>query len=165
MQVAHARLRPVRLRRTGALAAGTTVAVGLLAAGCGDDGPGDTARFCSAVQDNLAGLVTPPATLDDVDDYLALYRRIGDVAPLAIEPQWQALVTDYETASTVDPADPASVQRAAAQAYATERSAVAVRDFLLTRCNVDLGPVTTIVPPAPAAPALPASGPTTTPPG
>ena len=38
---------------------------------------------------------------------------IGDVAPLAIEPHWQALVLNYETASTVDMADPESVQRAA----------------------------------------------------
>ena len=82
-------------------------------------------------------------------------ERIADVAPLAIEPHWQALVLNYETASTVDPTDPASTQRAYARAYQTERSAVAVHDFLLANCNVDLGPVTTIV----------AHSPATTPPG
>ena len=55
---------------------------------------------------------------------------------------------NFETASTVEPDDPESVQRAARQAYATERSAVAVADWLLTNCGVDLGPVATIVPPA-----------------
>ena len=60
---------------------------------------------------------------------------------------------NYETASTVDPADPASVQRSLARAYQTEESAVAVHDFLLANCNVDLGPVATIVPHGPVAPA------------
>ena len=31
----------------------------------------------------------------------------------------------------------------------TEQSAVAVKDWLLTNCNVDLGPVATVVPPGP----------------
>ena len=139
------------------------MALGTLGAGCGDDGPGDTARFCGEVQTHTSELLSAPATLDDVEPYLALYRRIGDVAPLAVEPHWQALVLDYETASTVDPSDPASVQRALVQAYATEKSAVAVRDFLLANCSVDLGPITTIVAHGPVTPA--ATVPTTAPGG
>ena len=71
---------------------------------------------------------------------------------MAIEPHWQALVLNYETASTVDPADPESVQRVVHRAYATERSAVAVKDWLLTNCQVDLGSISTIVPAAPPPP-------------
>ena len=93
------------------------------------------------------------------------YRRIGDDAPLAIEPHWQALVINYETASTVDVADPESVQRALAQAYATEESAVAVRDWLRSSCPVDLGAVATVVAhPAAPAPPVPATAPVTGPP-
>ncbi len=98
---------------------------------------------------NTAELVTPPASADEIDGYLDEYRRIGELAPLSIEPHWQALVLNYETASTVEPQDPESVQRVVARAYATERSAVAVKDWLLTNCNVDIGPLSTIVPPAP----------------
>lgn len=140
----------VRARSIILVGAGALVPLGVLATSCGDDGPGDTARFCTAVQENAAALTTPPATLDDVDGFVDLYRRIGRVAPLAIEPHWQALILSYETANAVDATDPESVQRALAQAYATEESAVAVRDFLLTRCNVDIGPVATIVPAQPA---------------
>ncbi len=100
-----------------------------------------------------AELLTAPATVDEIDGYLALYTRIGDLAPLVIEPHWQALIVNYETANTVVPDDPASMQRAAVQAYATERSAVAVKDWLLRNCNVDIGPVATIVPAAPPPPA------------
>ncbi len=88
-------------------------------------------------------------TIADIDTLLTLYRELGDLAPLAIDADWDALVLNYETASTVAPADPASVQRAVARAYATERSAVAVHDWLLANCAVDIGPVATIVPDAP----------------
>jgi hypothetical protein len=129
------------------------VSVALCGAACsGDDPVGDAERFCGEVQANTAALVTAPASADEVDGFLDEYRRIGELAPLAIEPHWQALVLNYETASTVEPADPESVQRAVGRAYATERSAVAVKDWLLANCNVDIGPVTTIVPPAPAPP-------------
>jgi len=145
----------VRARSIVATGAGSLVALtvlGMLATSCGDDGPGDTARFCTEVQEHRDELMTSPAALEDVDGYLALYRDIGDVAPLAIEPHWQALVLNYETANTVDMADPESVQRALAQAYATERSAVAVQAFLLANCNVELGPIATVVPQAPPPP-------------
>ena len=70
------------------------------------------------------------------------------------------LTRSYETASTVDPADPESTQRALALAFASEESAVAVHDFLMARCGVDLGPVSTVVLHTPAPPA-----PGTAPPG
>ena len=60
-------------------------------------------------------------------------------------------MVNVETASTVVPDDPESMQRTAAVAYATEKSAVAVRDWILDNCGVDLGPVTTIAPQGPAA--------------
>ena len=102
---------------------------------------------------------TRPATEDDIAGFIDLYRDIEDVAPLAIEAHWQALVLNYETASTVDMADPESVQRALAQAYATERSAVAVKAFLLDNCNVDIGPIATVVPQvAPPPPVTTAAG-------
>jgi hypothetical protein len=43
------------------------------------------------------------------------------------------------------------MQRAVAVAFATERSAVAVRNWILANCGVDIGPVTTIAPQDPAA--------------
>lgn len=153
----------MRPRSIALLGAGALVPIAAVMASCGDDGPGDTARFCSEVQEHLPTLTARPETLADVDAFVALYRDIGDVAPLSIEAHWEALTRNYETASTVDPSDPASLEAARAQAFATEESAVAVRDFLLTQCNVDMGPISTIVPHGPAAPA--ATVPPTTPPG
>ena len=128
-------------------------ACGGLLVGCGDDGPPSTATFCREVQEHSKALLTAPATLDEIAPYLDLYQRLERDAPLAIQPHWEALVLSIETASTVDPADPASIQRSLARAYQTEESAVVVHDFLLANCNVDLGPVATIVAHGPVAPA------------
>ena len=142
------------------LAGVTTLAV--VACG-GDDGP-DAERFCGEVQANPAAVVDPSlATEADLDATLGRYRELGDLAPVAIAGEWEDLVVNLETASTVVPGDPASLQRALAQAYATERSAVAVHDWLLQNCGVDLGPVATITPQGRVSP--PTSPPTTAPAG
>jgi hypothetical protein len=110
---------------------------------------GDAERFCGEVKAHTRAIVRPRlGNVADVDALLALYRDLGELAPLAIEADWDALTLNYETASTVVPGDPESMQRVAARAYATERSAVAVHDWLMANCAVDIGPVATIVPDA-----------------
>jgi hypothetical protein len=117
----------------------------LSACGSGDSG-GDAERFCGEVQANTRAIVKPRIrTSEDVESLLTLYRDLGELAPLAIHADWDALILNYETASTVAPNDPESVQRVAARAYATEQSAVAVHDWLLANCAVDIGPVSTVV--------------------
>jgi hypothetical protein len=139
--------RPIRAVLVSAAAVLTVVLLG-----CGSGGsPGDAERFCGEVQANTRALVRPRLrTIADVETLLGLYRDLGDLAPLAIVREWDALILNYETASTVLPNDPESLQRVAARAYATERSAVAVHDWLLANCEVDIGPVATIVPGEPA---------------
>jgi hypothetical protein len=129
------------------------VAVAGLLAGCGSgERAGDAERFCGEVEANTRAIVKPRLrTVEDVDAFLVLYRELGELAPLAIGADWGALILNYETASTVVPGDPESLQRVAARAYATERSAVAVHDWLLANCAVDIGPVATIVPTPPRA--------------
>jgi hypothetical protein len=146
--------RPIR-----PLVAWLAVATAALVTACGSDSSaGDAERFCGEVKANTSAIVKPRIkTAADVDTLLALYRDLGDLAPLAIDADWDALVLNYETASTVEPTDPESVQRVAARAYATEESAVAVHDWLLTNCAVDLGPVATLVPHGQRAPAAPAT--------
>jgi len=130
--------------------AGVVLAAAALTAGCSQD-DGDADQFCSQVVANQDAILTAPATTADIDDFLSLYRRIGEVAPLPIEAEWDALVRNYETASTVEPGDPESVQRVVAQAVRTERSAHEVHDWLLANCDVDLGDVATIRPDRPVA--------------
>jgi hypothetical protein len=122
-------------------------------AGCGsDDDGGDTQRFCTRVAANTEAIVRPPlVTDDDIENTLDTYRDLAELAPISIEEEWRDLLVNIETASTMVPDDPESLQRTVAVAYATERSAVAVHDWVLANCGVDLGPVATIAPQGPAA--------------
>jgi hypothetical protein len=140
------------VRRSAAGCLAGVVLAATVATGCAPDA-GDTARFCGQVAANQDAILALPATAEDIDDLVSTYRRIGESAPLGIEQEWDALVLNYETASTVDPGDPESLQRVVTQAVRTERSAIAVHDWLLANCEVDLGDVATIganrPPPAP----------------
>ncbi len=119
-----------------------------LPAACGrDDAAGDAERFCGEIAADPAAVVSPPLTSEEeLDAALAHYRMLADLAPVAIEEEWRDLVLNLETVSTVVPGDDDSIQRAVAQAYATERSAVRVSEWLMANCSIDLGPVATIAP-------------------
>ncbi len=132
-----------RHHRTPAFAA--IVAVGLIT-GCGGDDAGNAERFCGEVQANAERLTQPDLQFDDdIEPFLDLYREIGTLAPIAIEPEWNQLIAAYETASTVVPGDPESEQAALASIFSTEKSAAAIDRWLQANCAVDIGPVFTIV--------------------
>ncbi|CAN5771289.1 hypothetical protein BH20ACT4_BH20ACT4_11320 [soil metagenome] len=122
----------------------------------GDAATANAEKFCAEVDVNKLAITAPKLrTEGDVMAFVDLHRRLGELAPLAIAQEWNDVTSNYETAATIDPDDPQSVERSKSKAYATERSAVIVRDWLRATCRVNLGPVTTIVP---------QRGPTTPPP-
>ena len=124
---------------------------------CGDDGPSpDAAAFCTLISERAADVVSPSIGTElDIEATIDVYRRLGELAPLAIGEEWEQLTLGVVTAATVVPGDESSVQHAIQQAYATERSAVTVASWVSASCGVDLGPVTTLAPqdaPDPATP-------------
>jgi len=131
-------------------AIGAVLVSGLVAgtAACRDDGGGgDTATFCGQVDEHLDELRAVPETEQDVESLIALWKDVGDDAPLSIEPDWQAHVLLYET--VWDPeilTDDEKAEEAYARAFATERSSVAVAAWVNDNCGFDWGPVETIVP-------------------
>jgi len=130
------------------LGVATALVVGALVVGScgGDEGP-SAERFCGEIDVNRERLTAPSLTYeDDIAPLLALYRDIGALAPLAIEKEWDQVVLNYETASTVVPGDAESVQRAVTMAYQSEKSAATVSEWLMVNCAVDIGPLTTLVP-------------------
>jgi len=122
----------------------STCALAFLGA-CGEEGA-STERFCEEIRTNRDAILTVPATANEIDEFVGLYRQLGTAAPLAIEQEWDDLVVNYETASTVEPGDSESVQRAVETALRAESSAVAVRDWVSTNCQVDLPEVATLQP-------------------
>lgn len=112
----------------------------------GGDGAGSAERFCGEIQANVEALTQPNLQFDnDIEPLLNLYREIGELAPLSIEPEWEQLISAYETASTVVPGDADSQQTALAVIYSTEKSAAAIDQWLEKTCAVAIGPVFTIV--------------------
>lgn len=132
-------------RSTAAIASIITVTA-LLSSCSSASGAGDAERFCGVVQANAAELTQPTLQFsDDIEPLLDLYREIGQRAPLAIEAEWDQLVSAYETASTVVSGDSESEQAALASIFSAEESAASIDRWLETNCAVDIGPVFTIV--------------------
>ncbi|MFV0308873.1 MAG: hypothetical protein ACK5OX_14150 [Desertimonas sp.] len=129
--------------------------------GCGDDG-GSSEAFCTAVADNLDGIVNPQlASQADAEAHVRLYEQVGADVPLAIEEEWGVLVDALQTSAAVVPDDPASVERARQAAFAAEEPAFAVFDWINVHCGLDLstaGPVARFDPTASTAPTTTVAG-------
>ncbi len=98
------------------------------------------ANYCAEVNERLADLSSPVlATQADIDRVVGAWRAVASVAPLAIQDEWSAMVNNIVTAATVDPADPASVQRVADTARQTEPAADRVIVYTQTTCGVTIG--------------------------
>jgi hypothetical protein len=141
--------RPRRLLSI-AVPTAVTVTAALTLASCSSSGGGSAERFCGEVAANKAALTTPKLSFsNDVGPLLDLYRKIGKLAPLSIQQEWEQLTTAYETANTMVLDDPESEQRTVAAIYSSEKSAAAVDTWLRANCGVDIGPVATLVPHGP----------------
>ena len=137
---------PDVFRRATTAMTGAALCVSIALSACGGDDGGSAERFCGEIDENKAALTDPPLeSSDQIEPVLELYREIAELAPLAIEDEWNQLLEAYETASTVVPEDPQSVQTALAAIYASEGSAAEVERWLQANCAVEIGPVFTIV--------------------
>ena len=130
----------------------------LLAGACSDDAPQRSeANYCERVTARSADLASPAlGSGADVNRVVASWRAVAAVAPLAIQPEWAAMVNNVETAATVDPADPASMQRVADTARASEQAANRVIIYTQATCGILIGSV------APSASPTETTGPPTT---
>jgi hypothetical protein len=121
-------------------------AFALAACGGGDEVQSDAERFCGEAAAQRDMIIAPPlGTEAELQATLAFYRLMGQLAPVAIADEWNVLVVNLETASALIPGDEDSEQLVAMQAYASERSAYEVSEWLRRNCGVDL-PITTIAP-------------------
>jgi len=127
------------------LASATLVSI----AACSSDPPASTnGQYCATVSANLEKINTP-AIVDasDVEATTNLYRTITSVAPLAVQKEWATMTSNVEVAATVDPNDPASVQRVSDMARSSQQAAFAISDYTSKLCGVTIGTPTTTLPP------------------
>ncbi len=121
------------------------------AAACSDDAAQRSeANYCTQVGNHLADLNAPSlATGDDIDRVVDAWRAVAQSAPLAIEEEWNTMVANIETASTVDPNDADSMQLVADSARSSEPAANRVIAYTQQRCGALIGSVA----PTPTSPA------------
>lgn len=119
----------------------TALPLGLVA--CGDDAKQRSeANYCTQVGNHLTDLNSPAIAEDaDIDRVLKSWRTVARSAPLAIEAEWDTMVANLETAVTVDPNDPASMQRVADTARSSEPAANRVIAYTEQRCGAVIGDV------------------------
>ena len=117
--------------------------VGLGPAGCGDNpDQRSEANYCTQVGNHLADLNSPAISQrSDVDRVVGAWRAVANSAPLAIEAEWNTMVVNVETAATVDPSDPASMQLVADTARKSETAANRVIAYTQQKCGALIGSV------------------------
>lgn len=116
----------------------------LTLAACGDDpDQRSESNYCTQVGNHLTELNSPTiAAPGDIDRVVDAWRAVARSAPLAIEPEWEVMMNNLETAVTVDPADPASIQKVADTARQSEQAANRVISYTQQRCGALIGSVT-----------------------
>jgi hypothetical protein len=137
-----------------ALVVGVATASGAIAA-CSSDAPTATdARYCAAISANLDQL-NAPSIVDaaGIEATSTLYRSITDVAPLAVQKEWETMTSVLAAAATTDAKDPAAVQKIADLARSSQHAATAIADYTSKVCGVTLAtPTTTLPAVAPSTP-------------
>jgi hypothetical protein len=129
-----------------ALALGVTTC-GAIAA-CSSDAPTATdARYCATISANLDQL-NAPSIVDTVgiEATSTLYRTITDIAPLAVQKEWETMTSVLAAAATADAKDPAAVQKIADMARSSQHAATAIADYTTKVCGVTLAAPTTTLP-------------------
>ncbi|MBM3741237.1 MAG: hypothetical protein FJW43_00685 [Actinobacteria bacterium] len=110
----------------------------LVALGACSETPRTATNFCRQLAKELPGITVPTATPAEVATMLERYRRLGKVAPLAIEKDWQSLTELLTLASRVNANDAESVQAVVDMAYSTENAAGAAAKWIKETCGVDI---------------------------
>ena len=128
-----------RFERIAAL--GLVLGLGSLVAACGGDAAQRTeAHYCTVVGEHLVDLSAPTISAPgDVKRVLKSWKAVSATAPLAVQPEWEAVIHSMETAATVDPNDPESVQKVADTARSSEQAANRVINYTMERCGAQIG--------------------------
>ena len=111
--------------------------VGLLTSACGDK-RNDATNFCRQLDQELPGLSAPLTSQSAIDQMVARYRRLGDVAPLAVAEDWDALTSLMADAAKVNPNDQTEMETFAEEALVANSASQRALRWVLDTCGVDL---------------------------
>lgn len=120
---------------------------------CGGGPSRSTSSFCTELDRQLPRLDGPLTSQEDLDALVRRYEDLGDVAPLAVEQDWDRLTDLVRAAATAAIDDPEAVQDVADQTYATERAYVRITEWVNANCGLTMPAAggietTTVAPPS-----------------
>ena len=125
------------ITRTATTAIAAVLAVATLTSACAET-PRTATNFCRQLALEVPAITQPTATQAEVSEMLLRYKRLGKVAPLGIEEDWQSLTELLAVASRTNPNDAESVQAVIDMSYATEKAADAAAKWIRETCGVDI---------------------------
>ena len=115
-------------------------ATGISVAACSEGTERSEAAYCGQIAAHLADLNSPSiSTSSDIGRVLSAWRAVAAAAPVAVDTEWATMVESIETAITVDPNDPESLQKVADTARASEPAAKHVVSYTQERCGITIG--------------------------
>lgn len=98
----------------------------------------DATNFCRQLQQELPGLSAPLTSQSAIDQMVARYRRLGEVAPLSVADDWDALTSLMEDAAKVNPNDQTELQVFAEEALVANSASQRALRWVSNTCGVDL---------------------------
>jgi hypothetical protein len=116
-------------------------------------------QFCATLSERMPVLAGKVSDQLDIDALVEAYTSLDERTPLAIEESWHQLTVLVQTAATVAPDDPASVQTVADAAYASERSARDVATWVEATCGFSMPAMAGLEGPVTTPPAVPTTAP------
>lgn len=106
-------------------------------AACG--GTNRTANnFCRQLERELPGLGVAPTTQSDVEVLVSRYRRIAEVAPVAVADDWETLTSMFEDAARLNTANSADVEAFTKEALQANKAVARALQWVKDTCGVDL---------------------------
>jgi hypothetical protein len=120
-------------------------------------------QFCASLSESMPVLAGKVESQLDIETLVETYTTLDARTPLAIEESWGQLTVLVQTAATVAPEDPESVQIVADAAYASERSAREVATWVQATCGFSMPAMAGLEGPVTTPPAVPTTAPPTVP--
>jgi len=95
-------------------------------------------RFCKKLAEDQSLLAVVPQDPGDFDDFVARYRQLAAMVPLAIDDQWHTITSLVEDVATADLTNPAAADRLRDRAVAATKAVEQVRAYAQSTCGVNL---------------------------
>ena len=111
--------------------------LGLAATACNEK-RNDATNFCRQLEQELPGLSAPLTSQSAIDQMVARYKRLGEVAPLSVADDWDALTSLMEEAARTNPNDQTELQAFAEEALVANSASQRALRWVLSTCGVDL---------------------------